>query len=67
MVTANGSKPDTCQKLRQGGSAGAGGPLEARLQSADLLVLAGLHEADRTIEPIAIGEAQHGHACRSGG
>ena len=25
MVTANGSKPDTCQKLRQGGSAGAGG------------------------------------------
>ena len=31
MVTANGSKPDTCQKLRQGGSAGAGGPLEAEL------------------------------------
>ena len=31
MVTANSSKPDTCQKLRQGGSAGAGGPLEARL------------------------------------
>ena len=31
IVTANGSKPVTCQKLWQDGSAGAGGPLEARL------------------------------------